>query len=153
MTTGRDYLAKIWELLISCPVGVAIVHEDIAPMTMANIYYELGILDALGRESIVVAVGKPELPSDLTRTEHISTGRGFDRRFAGFITSLERRATYYHRMARNLDRNPLLTIDLLRRASMLNGDAALNRVARKVWFTLGTTHRAKGAVESLMITF
>ncbi|MGH7583993.1 MAG: hypothetical protein ACREL5_12285 [Gemmatimonadales bacterium] len=153
VTTGRDYLAKIWELLISCPVGVAIVHEDIAPMTMANIYYELGILDALGRESIVVAVGSPELPSDLGRTEHIPTGRGFDRRFTNFIASLEHRSTYYRTMANNLERNPLLAIDLLRRASLLSEDTALNTEARKVWAAHATADRAKGAVEMLMLAF
>jgi hypothetical protein len=45
-TTGKDYLLKVWLLALSCPVGIAIVHEAIRPQTMANIYYELGWMHA-----------------------------------------------------------------------------------------------------------
>lgn len=40
-TTGMDYLLKIWLFTVTCPVGIAIVHDGIRPETMANIYYEL----------------------------------------------------------------------------------------------------------------
>src|SRR5687768_14817643 len=42
LTTGKDFLLKIWQLALSVPVGIAIVHEGIPPATMANVFYELG---------------------------------------------------------------------------------------------------------------
>lgn len=64
-TTGKDFLVKIWALAVSCPVGIAIVHEGIRPETMANIFYELGLMQAYGRETVVIKIGKVKLPSDL----------------------------------------------------------------------------------------
>src|SRR4051812_18325345 len=54
VTTGKDYLLKIWALAVSCPVGIAIVHKGIRPETMANVFYELGWMQAYGRETVVI---------------------------------------------------------------------------------------------------
>lgn len=51
-TTGKDYPLKIWSLTVCVPVGVAIVHEGIRPETMANVFYELGLMQAYGRETV-----------------------------------------------------------------------------------------------------
>src|ERR1044072_6235432 len=39
VTTGKDFLLKIWALAVSCPVGIAIVHEGIRPETMADVLF------------------------------------------------------------------------------------------------------------------
>jgi hypothetical protein len=30
VVSGRDFLSKIWNLILGCPVGIAIVHEEVA---------------------------------------------------------------------------------------------------------------------------
>lgn len=50
-TTGKDFLLKIWRLAVACPIGIAVVHEGIRPETLANVYYELGWMQAYGRET------------------------------------------------------------------------------------------------------
>src|SRR5690606_26589779 len=86
--TGRDLLQKVWEFTVACPLGVAIVHEGISDSTLANIYYELGLMQAYGHETVVVKIGKPLLPSDFVRTEYIPAGRGLPVRLDRFLSGI-----------------------------------------------------------------
>lgn len=152
-TTGKDYLLKIWEILLGCPVGIAIVHEDISPATLANIYYEMGLLQAYGRETLVVKIGAPDLPSDFIRTEYVEAGSGFPVRLREFIDALRGQADHYLRMADLVERNPLLAIDYLRRASLLNGDRRLGARARGILHAAGMGERSLASVEEFMLDF
>ena len=152
-TTGKDYLLKIWFLAVSCRVGVAIVHEGIRPETMANIFYELGLMQAYGRETVVIRVGNVKLPSDLVRTECIALNRDFTRRFKAFVRSLEDRAGYYLVLADQLEKNPLLAIDYLRRTYLLTGKAALRRLAKQIFENAGLGSRSRDSVERLLASF
>lgn len=150
---GKDFLSKIWEVLLGCPVGIAIVHEAIAPKTLANIYYELGMLQSLGRETLVIRVGQPDLPSDLVRTEYVVAGRDLGQQLESFLESIKRRAAYYLDMADLVENNPLLAIDYLRRAHLLSSDSTLPDQAREIWETAQGTPRAKASVELLALDF
>lgn len=152
-TTGKDYLLKIWALAVSCPVGIAIIHEGIRPETMANVYYELGWMHAYGRETVVVKIGDVKLPSDLVRTEYIDIGPHFTRNLRDFVNSLKQRAGYYQTLADLLDANPLLAIDYLRRAYLLTGRVALRQRATQIFAKSGLDGRALNSVERLMVTF
>lgn len=152
-TTGRDYLDKIWDLVLGCPVGVAIIHETISPSSLANIYYELGLMHALGRETLVVPVGNPEMPSDLVRTEYLPLNAQFKKKFSRFVMGMSDRAEHYLLMANNLEKNPLLAADYLRRASMLNGDRSLVKKASTILSESGIGERGKSSVEALMLSF
>ncbi len=49
-TTGKDYLLKIWALAVSCPVGIAIVHEGVRPETMGMFFTSsVGCMLMVGR--------------------------------------------------------------------------------------------------------
>src|SRR3977135_73555 len=54
VVTGKDFLLKIWNLLLAVPLGVAIVHEKMRTETLCNIFYELGVLQAYGKETLIV---------------------------------------------------------------------------------------------------
>jgi hypothetical protein len=153
VTTGKDYLLKIWALAVSCPVGIAIVHKGIRPETMANVFYELGWMQAYGRETVVIKIGGLKLPSDLVRTEYINLDARFNRSFDDFLDSLRDRSEYYQTLAGLLQANPLLAIDYLRRAYLLTGDVALRRRAKRIFAASGLDSRALNSVERLMITF
>lgn len=153
VTTGKDYLLKIWALAVSCPVGIAIVHEGIRPETMANVFYELGWMHAYGRETVVIKIGDVKLPSDLVRTEYISMDGHFNRNFEGFLRSLNERAVYYQTLSGLLEANPLLAIDYLRRAYLLTGSRALRQRAKRIFESSGLDGRALNSVERLMVTF
>jgi len=153
VTTGKDYLLKIWKLAVSCPIGVAVIHEGIRPETMANIYYELGWMQAYGRETVVIKIGDVKLPSDLVRTEYINMDARFTQSFGDFINSLGKRAEYYETLADLLEANPLLAIDYLRRAYLLTGTARLRRRARQIFADSNLDERARDSVERLMVTF
>lgn len=152
-TTGRDFLLKIWLLAVSVPVGIAIVHEGISCATMANIFYEFGWMHMRGQETLIVRIGDVGLPSDLVRTEYVQYDGRFERRFTRFLESLNERADYYVLLAEQVERNPLLAIDYLRRAYLLTGDDALRERAREIHTDAGLIDRAKNSVEMLLASF
>ena len=152
-TTGKDYLLKIWALAVSCPVGIAIVHQGIRPETMANVFYELGWMHAYGRETVVIKIGDVKLPSDLVRTEYIEMGANFTQSFRDFLRSLKERANYYQTLAGLLEANPLLAIDYLRRAYLLTGKLTLKERVADIFAESGLEGRARDSVERLMVTF
>jgi len=86
--TGGDFLDKIWKQILAVPVGIAILTEDMNLTTVANIFYELGILDALGKESIVIKSKNFKIPSDFVRTEYISFDENFKINFNKFFENV-----------------------------------------------------------------
>lgn len=152
-TTGRDFLLKICFLAASVPVGIAIIHENISHETISNIFYELGWMQALGKETLVIKVGDAPIPSDLIRTEYIPYDKNFDRHFRAYIISLQKRAEYYLKVADNIERDPLLAIVYLRRAYLLTGDNEIRMKAINIFKSAGINDRAKNSVEKLMIGF
>jgi hypothetical protein len=153
VTTGRDFLLKIWSLAIAAPVGIAFIHNGIPAKTLANVFYELGWMQAYGKETLVVRVGEADIPSDFVRTEYVNFDGNFDRKTRAFFNSLQERADYYLTLADQLERNPLLAIDYIRRAYLLTGDSTLRTRARKIFRDAGLGDRAKNSVEQLLMSF
>lgn len=153
LTTGKDFLLKIWQLVVSVPVGIAIVHEGIPPQTMANIFYELGWMQAYGKETILIRAGNVAIPSDFVRTEWVPFDGNFERRFRAFVKGLEDLADYYQVIAEQVEQNPLLSIDYLRRAYLLKGEKKLQRRARQIHAASGLEGRARNSVETLLSSF
>jgi len=153
LTTGRDFLLKIWEIIISVPVGIAVVHKEISPQTMANIFYELGLMQALGKEILIIEIGSVSLPSDFTRTEYVAYNNKFEERIKKFFTNIQERANYYELLAGQVENNPLLAIDYLRRAYLLSGNGELKQKAKRIRKEISFSDRAKNSVEMLLTSF
>lgn len=153
VVTGRDFLLKIWNLAVATPVGVALVHESMSKKTLANVFYEIGLMQAYGRETLVIKSEGAEIPSDFIRTEYVKFDGDADRRLDAFFAELEKRARYYVVMAEQLERNPLLAIDYLRRAYLLCEDDALREAAESHLEGAGVEGRARNSVERLAVRF
>lgn len=130
--TGRDFLLKIWEIILSVPVGIAIVTEELPPSTLANIFYELGLMHALGKETLVVKTPEARVPSDFVRTEYVVSGDRLAARLAKFFAALVERSAYYALMAETVAENPLLAVDYYRRSYLISGDAGTQDRAREI---------------------
>jgi len=120
--TGRDFLDKIWGMILSVPLGIAIVTEDMPHNTWANIFYEVGFMQALGKETLIVKTVGSRVPSDLVRTEYIDYSALFKTQVNKYLDKLFEQAEHYGTMATELEQNPLLAIDYLRRAHLITGD-------------------------------
>ena len=153
LTTGKDFLLKIWQIVLSVPLGIAIVHEGISHSTLANVFYELGWMQAYGKETIVIRAGEVSLPSDFVRTEYVPFDGHFERRLRAFLGGLADQAEFYSTVADQVERNPLLSIDYLRRAYLLTGEESLRRRAQEVYAAAGVGERAKTSVETLLTRF
>lgn len=149
--TGRDFLLKIWELIVSVPVGVAIIHQDMKPTTIANIFYEMGLMQAYGKETLVIKTRDATVPSDFIRTEYIEHADGFAKQVGRFVDSLRDRAEYYLLMADQVENNPLLALDFMRRSYLLTGDSTLDARAHELFDSAGVGSRAKSSVEMLLL--
>jgi len=151
--TGRDFLLKIWKQIASTPLVVGVVHEKIPPSTQSNIYYELGIAQALGKETIIVKSPSIDIPSDFIRTEYIEFDSKFNRNFSKYLKGLKDQADHYELMADQLENNPILSIDYLKRAFLITGETRLRKKAKKLLNEAGLDDRAKNSVEIIAATF
>lgn len=151
--TGRDFLLKIWKLIASAPLSIGICHEEIPQTTQANIYYELGVAQALGKETLLIKSPNITVPSDFVRTEYIEFNDNFDQSFQAYLDSLIEQADHYELMADQLDRNPILAIDYLKRAFLITGDTQLRTKANDLLNQAGLEDRATNSVELLTAAF
>lgn len=151
--TGRDFLLKIWRLIASTPISVAISHEEFPLPTIMNIYYELGIARTLGKETMIVKSIQAIHPSDLVRDEYIEFSKNFDAEFSKFLDHVDEQAEYYEVMAEQLENNPLLSIDYLKRAYLITGVAKLKNRAMALLKNAKLKGRAKDSVEMLAVKF
>ena len=151
--TGRDFLMKIWQLIASTPLCVGICHEEIPFSTQANIYYELGVAQALGKETLLVKSPKASVPSDLVRTEYVEFNGQFGANFGLYLESLREQADHYEVVADQLDRNPILAIDYLKRAFLITGEERLRGKAQELLGAAGLERRARNSVEQLAADF
>lgn len=150
---GRDFLLKIWKQIASTPLVVGVVHEKIPPATQSNIYYELGIAQALGKETIIVKSTNITIPSDFVRTEYIEFDSKFTRNFSKYLKGLKEQADHYELMADQLESNPILSIDYLKRAFLITGETRLRKKAKKLLNEAGLDNRAKNSVELIAASF
>lgn len=150
---GRDFLLKIWKMIVSTPLSIGICHEDIPETTQANIYYEIGIAQALGKETLLIKSPRTKVPSDFVRTEYVEFNDEFRVNFRAYLWSLPEQADHYEVVADQLDRNPILAIDYLKRAFLISGDERLREKAHELLKAARIDDRAKNSVELLAAAF
>jgi len=119
---GRDFLSKIWRQVLGVPMGIAIVTEEMKISTISNIFYEVGVLNALGKETIVIKSKEFSIPSDFIRTEYIEYDDNFKEKINKFLDEIDELSDHYDLMGDSLDANPVLTIDYFKRAYLISGD-------------------------------
>jgi hypothetical protein len=69
------------------------------------------------------------IPSDFVRTEYIEYGRGFKREVEKYLRTFFEQARYYDSVVDPCQesRNPIATIDWLRRSYLITGDEATKK--------------------------
>ena len=151
--TGKDFLAKIWHMIVAVPLAVAVVHKEMKPKTLWNVYYEIGVAQALGKETIVIKGEGVDVPSDFVRTEYIEYDANFEAKAGTFLEGILERARYYEDMSDLLEQNPLLAIDYLRRAFLLHGEVGCRDRAKTILNGLSLEGRARDSVEMMLAEF
>lgn len=151
--TGRDILLKIWRQIASTPLSVGVLHEDIPASTQANIFYELGVAQALGKETVIIRSPGAVVPSDFSGIEHIPFDDEFTAKFEAYLETVFEQADYYELMSDLVENNPVLALDFLQRAFLIKGDDALKEKARDIISDAGLEERAKNSVELLAAAF
>lgn len=145
--TGKDFLIKIWQFIASTPLSIGLVHECMPAKTLYNIYYELGIAQALGKETLLIKSPKSEIPSDLIRTEYIEFNQNFDKKIEGYFQTLVETADYYITLSDQLEKDPILALDYLKRAYLITGEETLKEKAMHIINDTGLKERAKNSIE------
>jgi len=130
---GKDFLGKIWKQIMAVPMGIAIVSNDMKTATLANIFYEIGVLNALGKDTIIIKTPDFSIPSDFVRTEYINYDANFSKNINKFFEQVFYIADHYDTMAESLESNPLLSIDYYRRAYLITGDDEYFRKADELF--------------------
>jgi hypothetical protein len=151
--TGRDFLLKIWKQIAATPLSIGICHEDTPIQTQTNIYYELGVAQALGKETVIIKSELVNVSSDFVRTEYIEFNHNVKPKLSKYLESLDEQAVYYELAADQLERNPVLAIDYLKRAFLITGDERLRTKVQDLVSEAGLQARAKNSVELLAAAF
>ncbi len=131
--TGRDFLLKIWQIALSVPIGIGIITDAFSPQTYANIYYEIGLMHAIGKETLVVKTPTSKVPSDFVRTEYIQYDDDFSTNFKKYIDNVFDVAAYYSTLAEQVKQNPLLSIDYYKRSYLITGNPKFRQAARSIY--------------------
>lgn len=135
LVTGKDFLDKIWKIILGVPLGIAILTKDMPERTIANIYYELGIMDALGKETIIIKSKDYEIPSDFKRTEYINFNATFISSFKKFQFNIDERESHYWLMGELMQADPVLAIDYIKRAYLLRPLKKYIKEAERIYKT------------------
>lgn len=136
ITTGGDYMTKIWKQVFSCPIGIAIISENLSPSTIGNIFYELALMDSYGKETLVIKTAGCTIPSDLKRTEYINVSGKYSRKIKSFINNVLKRAEYYELVAQQVEEgDPVQAIDYLRRSYLITGNNEIRECAADIYNT------------------
>jgi hypothetical protein len=151
--TGRDFLVKIWSMIIAVPFGIAIIDSDMPSQTLANIFYELGMMQAYGKENLVIKTEDADIPSDFVRTEYIEYGAGFKAKLNSYFETFFQIPKHYAFMAESLEKNPLLAIDYLKRAYLITGNGEYRKKAKDIYDAASIKGRSKNSVEALLMKF
>lgn len=151
--TGRDFLLKIWKQIAASPLSVGICHEEMPQKTLLNIFYEIGVAQALGKETLIIKSPSIVIPSDFVRTEYITFDAKFKANFSKYLLGLDAQADFYETVADNLEKNPVLSLDYLRRAFLIKGDPKIRMKASSVLKDPSLKDRAKNSVELLAASF
>lgn len=153
VVTGRDFLMKIWQMIIAVPLGIAIINKTMSPQTLSNIFYEIGWLQAYGKETLTIRTKGTKIPSNLVRTEYIEYDSNFESKLNKFLNTFLDLPDHFDTMADQMENNPLLAIDYLRRAYLISGDDSYKQKALSIFNTSSIEGRAKNSVEMLLINF
>lgn len=153
VVTGKDFLLKIWHLIVSVPLGIAIIHEDMAQGTLSNIFYEIGMMQSYGKETLLIKTPLSNVPSDFVRTEHLEINTELERKLELYLKTFFELEEHYEVVADQLENNPLLSIDYLRRAYLISGKKTLRKKAKQVFESAGLDERARNSVETLLVDF
>jgi hypothetical protein len=151
--TGKDFLLKIWQIILGVPFGIAIITNDMSNKTLANIFYEIGLMQAYGKETLVIKTVDTKMPSDFTRTEYIDFAAGFKKEVKKYLEKYFNWASDYEFMSELVENNPLLAIDYLKRAWLISGENAYRQKAKEIFQGAAIEGRAKNSVEMLLVDF
>lgn len=127
--TGRDFLHKIYHLILSVPLGIALISEKLDSRTVANIFYEIGILQALGKEILIIKSKGFNMPSDFIRTEYIEYDNKFKDKINQYLKTYFELAEHYELLGCELIKDPITSIDYLRRSYLMTGE---NNIKNKI---------------------
>lgn len=151
--TGRDFLLKIWGMVIAVPLGIAIIARRMSPRTLANIFYEIGLFQAYGKETLVIKTKDAKIPSDFVRTEYLEYNKNFNTKVDQFLKHFFTQPGHFEIMAKGLASDPLLAIDFYRRAYLITGDRGYRAKARVIFNKSAIKTRAPDSVEMLLMNF
>lgn len=151
--TGRDFLAKIWTMVFQVPVGIAIITRQTTRRSLANIFYEIGLLQAYGKETLIIKTKDTTVPTDFIRTEYLSFDDNFEFKLDKYFAFLSSLTEHFDIMAEQLQNDPLLAIDYLRRAFLISGDDQYRDRARCLHSGSRRRKRAANCVENLLVSF
>jgi hypothetical protein len=150
---GKDFLSKIWNIVFQVPIGIAIITKATRGKTFGNIFYEIGLLEATGKETLVIKTKDIMIPSDFIRTEYIEYDNDFENKINKYFDSISKLQDHFDFMAKQLKKDPLIAIDYLRRAYLITGDDGYRKKAQILYSESCKKGTVIPCVQDLFVNF
>ncbi|MCJ7425679.1 MAG: hypothetical protein MUO17_00800 [Dehalococcoidales bacterium] len=132
-----DTLCNICSTMQGCAMGIGFFHPEVPADTLSNIFWEMGLLQGLGRPVLIVTNKKESLPSDFSRDFCIFYGSNpqYIRAFSDLVQSIKERENYYigslaDEALRNADYEK--TIKYYQEAFLINGNRRILTKMRRL---------------------
>ncbi len=90
-------------------------------------------MDALGKETIIIKSKDYKIPSDFKRTEYINYDSDFHVSFEKFFNNLKEREEHYWLVGDLINADPVLAIDYIKRAFLLNPNQKYIKEANRIF--------------------
>lgn len=110
-------------------------------------------MQSYGKETLIIKTEKASIPSDFVRTEHVVYNTDFGDSIDKYFNTLFSLESYFAQMSEQLERNPLLSIDYLRRAYLISEKKEYRQKVKEISKALHLALRAKDSVENLITKF
>ncbi|MGP8323419.1 MAG: hypothetical protein ACT6FG_05450 [Methanosarcinaceae archaeon] len=153
VVTGKDFFNENLEPIYNGSLGIAIIGSNMSGQTLSNIFYEIGFMQACGKETLIIKTKDAKIPSDFIRTEYVEYGNNFENKLDKLFNTFFTLSEHYDDMAEVLENNPLIAIDYLRRAYLITGDTEYKDKANIIYENASIDGIAKNSVEALLIKF
>jgi hypothetical protein len=154
IVTGRDFLVKIFEMILSVPLGIALISKKFNYKTIANIFYEIGLLQALGKETLIIKTEGSNIPSDFIRTEYIEYNNKIKEKISEYLKTYFELAEHYELLGCELIKNPITSIDYLKRSYLMTSESntkdKINKIISSLFSPEHFTEEIKKNIKNLI---
>lgn len=151
----KDFLEKIVQIIRGCGFGVAIFSQYTAASSLANIFFEVGLCNMLGKPVILVKNKDSKSPSDFVRTEwvtYLSDKNKLESDFEKSIQAMKDLADYFENLGdlafEAEERDYELAFERFKQSILITGNVEVKQKINRLLLEMDGVQKEKIGLEA-----